>query len=298
MIGEERMNVEEILCGGVGVEKDGGGKSQSLCPDMTIGGDVGVDDRRFSPDAEINRILREELCSATVTSTPKRAAWPNYSKRWSSVLTEPDEPVCKAVVFDAASVSGEVGDVRLSKRNVTDTSEGVPESFVTSGGFSTLEGIARRQTDDGGEVIVPVPPVDEMLRQEAVPKERTRYYPSQSAKRLLKDCFEMNPPTHLDPSHATTSFSADQMIQFARAVGLEVSLVSYSMLEDLLLKARGGSGVHPVTSRYPAGQSPFPNIAGSSMGDSVASRSAYSLPTITETEGTDLIVGGGIAEEP
>ena len=33
------------------------------------------------------------------------------------------------------------------------------------------------------------------------------------------------------------------------------------------------------------------------MGDSVASRSAYSLPTITETEGTDLIVGGGIAEK-
>ena len=61
----------------------------------------------------------------------------------------------------------------------------------------------------------------------------------------------MNPPTHLDPSHARTRFSADQMIQFAPAVGLEVSLASYSMLEDLLLKARGGSGAHPMTSRYP-----------------------------------------------
>ena len=108
----------------------------------------------------------------------------------------------------------------------------------------------------------------------------------------------MNPPTHLDPNHPTTSFSADQMIQFARAVGLEVSPASYGMLEDLLLKARGGKRVHPVTSRYPAGQSPFPSIARSSMSDSVAPRSAYSLPTITETEGTDLIVGGGIAEEP
>ena len=87
-------------------------------------------------------------------------------------------------------------------------------------------------------------------------------------------------------------------IQFARAVGLEVSLASYSMLEDLLLKARRGSRVHPVTSRYPAEQSHFPSVAGSSMGDSVASGSAYSLPTITETEGTDVIVGGGIAEEP
>ena len=173
--------------------------------------------------------------------------------------------------------------------------------------LSTLEGSARRQADerfvgtrvdDEGEGMVRVPSVDEMFGQEAAPKEKTRYYPSQSAKSLLKGCFEMNPPTHLDPSHPTISFSAGQMIQFARAVGLEVSLASYSMLEDLLLKARGGSRVHPVTSRYPAGHSPFPSVAGSSMGDSVASRSAYSLPTITETGGADVIVGGGIAEEP
>ena len=73
---------------------------------------------------------------------------------------------------------------------------------------------------------------------------------------------------------------------------------SYSLLEDLLLKVRGASEAHPVTSRCPAGRSPFPSIAESSMGDSAASRSAYSLPTITETEGTDVIVGGDVVEEP
>ena len=108
----------------------------------------------------------------------------------------------------------------------------------------------------------------------------------------------MNPPTHLDPSHPTTSFSADQMIQFARSVGLEVSLASYSMLEDLLLKARGGSGVHPMASRYTAGRSPIPSVAGSSMGDSVDSRSVYSLPTISETEGVNVMGGGDVVEEP
>ena len=82
------------------------------------------------------------------------------------------------------------------------------------------------RVDDEGEGMVRVPPVDEMFGQEAAPKERTRYCPSQSAKSLLKDCFEMNPPMHLDPSHPTTSFSADQMIKFTRAVGLEVSLAS------------------------------------------------------------------------
>ena len=188
-------------------------------------------------------------------------------------------------MFDVASGSGRVGGVGLSKGNATNTSEGVHESFVTSGGFSTLEGIARRQADerfagtrmgDEGEGMVRVPPVDEMFGQEAAPKERTRYYPSQSTK----------------------SFSADQMIQFARAVGLAVSLASYSKLEDLLLKARGGSRTHPVTSRYSAGQSPFPSVAGSSMGDSVASRSVYSLPTFTESEGTIVIVSEGVVEEP
>ena len=202
------------------------------------------------------------------------------------MLKEPDEPVYKAVVFDVTSGSGTVGGAGLSKGNDTNTSEGVPESFVTSGGFSALEGIAQRQADERfavvrvgseGEGMVRIPPVDEMLGQEIAAKEKARYYPIQSAKSLLKEYFEMNPPTHLDPSHASTSFSADQMIQFARAVGLEVSLASYSMLEDLLLKARGGSGVHPMTSRYRAGHSLFPSVARSYMGDSVASRSAYSL---------------------
>ena len=148
------------------------------------------------------------------------------------------------MVFGVASGSETLGGVELSKENVTDPSEGVPESLVTSGGFSTLEGIARRQVDerfvgtrmgDEGEGMVRNPRVDEMFGQEAALKERTSCYPSQSAKSLLKDCFEVNPPTHLDPNHPTTSFSADQMIQFARAVGLEVSLASYSKLEDLLL---------------------------------------------------------------
>ena len=147
LIGEECMNVEEILCGDVGVEKGVSGKSQSVCPDVTTGGDVGADDRRFSPDAEVDEMLREELGIATVTSTPKRAVWPIYSKRRSSVLRESDERAYKAVVFDVASRGGTVGGVGLSKEGVSAPSEGVSESFKTSGGFSTLEGIARRQAD-------------------------------------------------------------------------------------------------------------------------------------------------------
>ena len=146
LIGEDCVNVEDILCGSVGIGEDGGGNRQSVCPNVFPGGDIGTDVGRCSPGKETDQILREELGRANITSTPKGIAWPIYNKRRSSVLKEPDEPVCKAVVFDVPS--GTVGGVELSRGNVTDPSEGVPESFVTSGGFSTLEGIARRQADE------------------------------------------------------------------------------------------------------------------------------------------------------
>ena len=138
----------------------------------------------FSPGEEINQILRKDLGSANITSTPKRAVWPIYTKRRSSVLGEQDEPLCKALMFDVASGSGTVVGVELSRGNATNTSEGVPESFVTSGGFSTLEGIGQRQADvrfvgacmdSEGEGLVPIPPMVEMFGQEATPKERIRY---------------------------------------------------------------------------------------------------------------------------
>ena len=54
---------------------------------------------------------------------------------------------------------------------------------MTSGGFSTLKGIARRQAvagvvgthvDEEGEGMVRVPPVDELFGQEVIPKWRIK----------------------------------------------------------------------------------------------------------------------------
>ena len=306
LIGSESMNVEEILCGSTGVGEDGRVNRQSVYPNVT--GDEGIvpGGRRLSQDDEVNRVLLEDLGSTAICSTPKKAVWPIYTKRRSSVLDEPGGPVCKAVMLEVGSGSGTVGAAE-SRGIVTLTSGGVPESVVTGGGFSVLESIARRQADERivgtgideeGESMVRVPPVDELFGQDFSRKERAKYYPSQSAKSLLKDCFALNPPTYLDPSHPATSFSADQMIQFARAVGLEVSLASYSMLEDLLLKARRGSGDHFGTARCHAGRSPFLSVAGSTMGDKVASRSVYSMPTFTEDEGANVIARGDVPDEP
>ena len=88
LIGDESMNVEEILCRSLGIGEEGGCKGQSVCPNVTLGGDLGADDRRFSPGEEINQISRKVLGSANITSTPKRAAVPLYTKRGSSVLSD------------------------------------------------------------------------------------------------------------------------------------------------------------------------------------------------------------------
>ena len=72
LIGDESVNVEEILCRSVGIGEACGGNRQSLCPSVTPGGDVGTAVRRFSPGEETDRVLREELGSANITSTPEK----------------------------------------------------------------------------------------------------------------------------------------------------------------------------------------------------------------------------------
>ena len=87
---------------------------------------------------------------------------------------------------DMASGSGTVGGVGLSRGNATNTSEDVAESFVTSAGFSTLEGIAQRQVDErfegplmDGEKqrMFRIPPVGEMFVQGATPKREDEVLP-------------------------------------------------------------------------------------------------------------------------
>ena len=322
LVGDESMNVEEVLSGNlaavsshnvefkgtVGLEVDQG-RTTSVCPGLTSNANVeeGSCEVFSRGRDEMDRILREELGGSRVTSTPVKGLWPIYSKRRSSVLGEHGAPPCKSIRFGVTDAIGSIEGGNLSRSGITEASGGMEGSDFTIGGFSTLEAIAKRRADErdrglfklsSGDGMVRVPQVESIVEEERVGGERSRYYPSQSAKSMLKDFFELNLPTHLDPSHPTTSFSADQMIQFARAVGLEVSLASYGMLEDLLLKARVGGGVQPVGSRNSIGRSPFPSVAGSSWGDSIASKTNYSLPTVTETDVSNVVDGGELLQEP
>ena len=126
-----------------------------------------------------------------------------------------------------------------------------------------------------------LPPREEIIGKVNV-CQRSKYYPSQSAKTLLKDFFEVNPPKFLDAGRTTTFLSADQKIQFARGVGLEVTLISYGLVEDLLVRSRG---VGAVNARGVTGNSHFPSLVGSIRGDSIASHSPYSPLTGTGLTG-------------
>ena len=83
--------------------------------------------------------------------------------------------------------------------------------------------------------------------------------------------------------------SSDQMIQFARVVGLEVALATFGMLEYVLLKIGGTTGRN--VGDESSGQSPSFSWAGFTIVESVASRSFCSLPTITESFGNDRSAG-------
>ena len=117
----------------------------------------------------------------------------------------------------------------------------------------------------------------------------SKFYPSESARTLLTECFADNPPVQLDPHQQLTGVSSDQMIQFARAVGLEVSLATFGMLEDVLLKICGKTG--RSVGEKGSGQSVSLGRSGSTVVESMASRSFYSVPTITESFDSDCLVG-------
>jgi len=97
---------------------------------------------------------------------------------------------------------------------------------------------------------------------------RSEYYPSESARTLLKECFAERPPVQLNPHQGLTGMSSSHMIQFARAIGLEISLATFGMLEDVFLKTGGKTGRN--VGEKGSGQSPSFRRAGSTVIESVA----------------------------
>ena len=171
IVGDESSNLGDILCGSIDVTEDSRSNVKSVCPEVTHGSEIQASDIRGSPNDNVDRALQEELGSPNVISTPILAVLPIYSKRGDSSVEVWDALPCKSVTFD---ISGKRADV--SRVYATEVSEGVPESNISSGGFSALESIARKQIDEGatgsqagtgGDGVVFIPPAEELFGQEA-----------------------------------------------------------------------------------------------------------------------------------
>ena len=235
------------------------------------------------PRSQVDKILRAELGGQEIGVGMKRPL-----RDVERDVT--DERPSKSVAFDVEDSIGKSVCNRYSVIGMSDAGQSFPSSSRlddTEYGTSEMESIARRRVDNlSGERVFGVvesdlPAVSGATAQSGLGGGRSKYYPSESARTLLKECFADNPPVQLDPHQQLTGLSSDQMIQFARAVGLEVSLATFGMLEDVLLKIGGKPGRN--VGERGSGWSVARSGSGSTVVDSVASRSFYSLPTITES---------------
>ena len=215
-----------------------------------------------------------------------------------------DERPSKSVAFDIDDAGGRLFSERCTLVGVSDAGQSFTSSSRpddTDYGTSELESMARRRVDDlsGGRVCETaesdLPGFPGATVQPGLGAGRSKYYPSESARTLLKGCFSDNPPVQLDPHQHLTAMSSDQMIQFARAIGLEVCLATFGMLEDVLLKIGKNTGRN--VGEKGSGRSVSLSRSGSTVMESVASRSFYSLPTITESFDSDRLAGD-LSQQP
>ena len=215
-----------------------------------------------------------------------------------------DERPSKSVAFEVDDSGGNMLCNRFTVIGVSDAGQSFPSSSRpddTDYGTSELESIARRRVGSlsGGRVFESVEPdflaVSGAKVQPGLGAGRSKFYPGESVRTLLKECFADNPPVQLDPHQQVTGMSSHQMIKFARAVSLEVPLATFGMLEDVLLTIGGKTG--RSVGEKGIGQSASLSRSGSTVMESVASRSFYFLPFITESFDSDRLVGD-LSQQP
>ena len=176
------------------------------------------------PRSHVDDILRSGLKEKRIGSVSKR---PLCDVNVGAVGERPSK--CVAFQFDNAS--GRLSAVGCDLVGVSDAGQSFPSSSRpddTDYGTSELESIARNQVDDisGSRVHeaagMGLPCSAGTTVQHVLGTGRSKYYPSDSARTLLKECFADNPPIQLDPHQQLTGMSSDQMIQFAGAIASEV----------------------------------------------------------------------------
>ena len=267
---ESQLIVSHLL--GEGLEVLDNSRLRQLIENVTVEFGTGLEEERSGPivrGVRVGQITEHltfldnvmDLESRNWTLTPsKDIVHASFKRKAKGSENETDHVLRpKIIAFGIGDGSDQESmafrsDIEKANAGKSCLSSDGADRTLTELGLPELEMMARAKAQELGpdshvvssDGLVHVPTVGSSGWLPDASAVRTKYVPSQSAKSFLKDFFEHNLPTHLDATHQTTSFSADQMIQFARAVGLEVSLASFGMLEDLLLKTnligRGGGG--------------------------------------------------------
>ena len=177
------------------------------------------------PRSRVDDILRSELREKNICGGSKRPLC-------DVDIGVADERPSKSVAFEIDDAGGRLFSERCTLVGVSDAGQSFPSSSRqddTDYGTSELESIARSRVGDVSERRVceasglDLPGSSGATVQPGLGAGRSKYYPSESARTLLKEGFAANPPVQLDPHQQLTGMSSDQMIQFARAIGLEVS---------------------------------------------------------------------------
>ena len=275
-------------------EVDPAGVLESLDSNLVDRGNTGsgvvtVDDE--IPRSRVDDILHSELGGKKIGAGSKRPLC-------DVEIRVADERPSNSVAFEVDDSGFKLFSESFTLVGVSDAGQSFPSSSRpddTDYGTSELESIARRRVGDlrGGRVFeaaeTDLPAVSGATVQPGLGAGRSKCYLSESARTLLKECFADNPPVQLDPHQQVTGMSLDQMIQFARAIGLKVSSATFGMMEDVLLKIGGKTGRN--VGEKGSGQSASLSRSDSTVMEGVASRSFYSLPTITESPDSDRLVG-------
>ena len=153
------------------------------------------------PRVQVDSILRSEFQEKTIDGRSKRSL---CDVDFGVV----DERPSKSVAFEFDDSGGRLFSDRCTLVGVSDAGQSFPSSSRpgdTDYGTSDLESIARGRVGSlsGGrvfEVAEPDPPtVSGATVRSDLGVGRSKYYPSESARTLLKECFADNPPVQLDP---------------------------------------------------------------------------------------------------
>ena len=132
-----------------------------------------------------------------------------------------DERPAKSVAVQFDTAGGRLSSEGCGLVGESDAGQSFPSSSRpddTDYGTSELESIARKRVDDvSGRRVHEVAGMDlpfssGTTMQHGLGTGRSKYYPSESARTLLKECLADNRPVQLDPRQQLTGMSSDQMI--------------------------------------------------------------------------------------